>query len=113
MAALVVTPLAAPDITDTLTTANAGGDTFGSAAVPMVAGRSWIECNNASGGSITVTIDSQAIEGPGEAESNRAVAVGAGVRKKLLIEDNAWIADGVVTVTYSGVTTFTVGAFKV
>lgn len=75
-------------------------------------GSRYVEVINGGVGSINVTIESQAQPGPGEAVADEVVAVANGARKKIgpfpeAFED----ADGYVNLTYSGVTSVTVGVF--
>lgn len=103
--ALSVTPLSRSGITDTLTAANVDGHTITNTADNM-----WIEVDNGSGGSINVTIAITTTV-DGLAVSNRVVAVGAGVRKKIGPFPRAHYGT-TVTVTFSAVTTVTCGAFS-
>ena len=107
MATLTVNQVTITGLTDALVAAAGGGDDF------LNTGKEWFEVNNGGGGSITVTFATPATV-EGVAIDNPAIAVGAGVRKKIgpfapgLFNDS----NGKVQVTYSGVTTVTVGAFK-
>jgi hypothetical protein len=103
--ALSVTPLSRNGITDTLSAANTDGHTIVNTADNM-----WIEVLNGSGGSINVTIETiQTIDGL--AVADRVVAVGAGVRKKIGPFPRTNYGS-TVTVTFSDVTTVTIGAFS-
>lgn len=91
-----------------LVAANAGGDKF----VPDK--DTTLEVNNGSGGAITVTIVTPGTTF-GEAIADRAVSVPAGQRYEIgpfPAELFANPADGLADITYSGVTTLTVGVFK-
>lgn len=107
MATLTVTDLAATGITYTLASAAGGGDEFSNS------GREFLVVANGGVGSITVTLVTQQTIG-GLALADQAVTVGAGVTKligpfpTLVYNDN----NSRVQVTYSGVTTVTVGAFR-
>lgn len=107
MATLTVTDLVATGITYTLAAAAVGGDEFSNS------GKEFVIIANASVGSITVTIVTQQTFS-GLALADQTVAVGAGVTKLIgpfptqLYND----ANARVQLTYSGVTTLTVGAFR-
>lgn len=70
---------------------------------------------NGGGGSITVTVAVPGNTKYGGAEPDVAVAVGAGVSKLIgpFPQDLADPADGLVALTYSGVTSVTVAAITV
>jgi hypothetical protein len=90
----------------TLAAANAGGDTMQPGAT------SFLRVNNASGASITVTIDSAAPCSFGF-DHDLAVAVPAGAARDigpLPASRFARSSDGLVGITYSGVTSLTVAA---
>jgi hypothetical protein len=100
--ALSVTSLARTGTADTLSAANVDGHTI------VNNGATWFEVNNGSGGSINVivaptkTIDGLAVAG-------RTTAVAAGARKKFGPYPKENYTS--ITVTFSAVTTVTVGAF--
>lgn len=108
MAVLTVNEISRAGVSGALTAAAGGGDSFAND------GRTYLDINNGSGGSITVTfVTQQTIDGL--AVADLAVAVGAGVRTKVgpfppsIYND----ANGRVQVTYSGVTSLTVNPFRV
>lgn len=89
----------------TLTAAAAGGDVYDNSSSP------YLEFLNSSGGAITVYaamyVDGQTIV------QGRSWSVGAGVRLRIAPNGSSYTnpADGRVSLTYSGVTTFFVGVF--
>lgn len=102
MAALTTLQITPAGVTDTLTAAAGGGDTF------TPDDRTYLEVNNASGGAITVTL--VALQTASDHNSTipaNVVSVGAGVRT-LIGPLPATIYAG--TITYSGVTSLTIGA---
>lgn len=108
MAVLTVNEISRAGVSGALTAAAGGGDSFAND------GRTYLDINNGSGGSITVTfVTQQTVDGL--AVADLAVAVGAGVRTKVgpfppgIYND----VNGRVQVTYSGVTSLTVNAFRV
>lgn len=109
MAVLTAQSVVAAGTAPTYAAAAAGGDTC---VAP--AGRSWVHVKNGSGGAITVTVVSQATPGVGLATSSRAVSVPATTGERLIpIEDAAWVnaTTGAISLTYSAVTSLTVGVF--
>lgn len=90
-------------------TAGGGGDEFAND------GRTYLEVTNGGGSPITVTLDIKPTV-DGGAVTDRTVAVAAGARKRIgpfppkLYNDST---TGRAKVTYSGVTSVTVEAFKV
>jgi hypothetical protein len=109
MAASALTPtqITRAGIVDTLSAANVDGNYFANT------GREWIEVLNGSGGSINV-IFAGVTDGITVA-TLKTIAVAAGVRKKIgpFPSTPYSDADGRVQVTYSAVTTVTVGVFYV
>lgn len=107
MAALTVAQLTADGVVTAMVAAAGGGDSFANT------GDQIFEVNNGSGGSITVTIVTPATVG-GRAVADVAAAVPAGQRWRFGPFDPALFNDatGSVQVTYSGVTTLTVQAFR-
>jgi hypothetical protein len=86
-----------------------GGDTF----TPDK--DTYLEVINGSGGSITVTIATPRTDAYGNAIADNAVAIAAGVTKKIgpfPAEAYADPTTGLASITYSGVTSLTVGVFK-
>jgi len=87
--------------------AGAGGDEFDND------GRTWVEVTNGGGGSINVTVDQVNPDSQGRV-LDPVIAVGAAVTKrfgpfeKTLFDD----ANGRVKLSYSGVSSVTVGVFK-
>lgn len=105
MAALTTLQISPAGVTDTLASANAGGDTF------TPDDRTYLEVNNGSGGSINVTLT--AVQTASDHNSTipaNVVAVGAGARV-LIGPLPASIYTGAIS--YSGVSSLTVGARRV
>lgn len=91
-----------------LVAAAAGGDTFDND------GKTWLEVNNGGGASITVTITGQ-VDLQFGVSATKTVTVGAGVNSVMgPFPERFFNTDGAneVSVTYSAVTTVTVGAFS-
>jgi hypothetical protein len=88
--------------------AAAGGDSF-----PNTAGRAWLHVKNGSGGSINVTIASQKTCDQGSTHNLVVAVPAAGERLIGPFSDRFADSNGLVQVTYSGVTSLTVGAFNV
>lgn len=105
MALLTATQITRAGVTKTLVAANAGGDTYDNSLSP------YVELNNGSGASITVYaavyVDGQTII------QGRAWVIGAGLRVAIAPMTASYSnpADGKVSLTYTGVTTLTVGIF--
>lgn len=106
MATLTPQQIAQAGIVPSYAAAAVGGD-----KVQPIAG-SYIEVINGSGGSINVTLDSVAPSNYGT-DIDVIVAVAAGARKKIPVGNAARFAgpDGLVAITYSAVTSVTVGHF--
>lgn len=105
MAALSAQTLDADGTAVTLAAAAGGGDTFNNDG-----GQAIFVVFNGGGSPITVTFDSRVTPGPGEAQQDRAQAVAAGERRYFTKIENAFSDDdGTVHVSYSGVTSVTVG----
>lgn len=107
MALAAATRVTAAGITQTLATP-AASDSF---AYPSNPHSVWMEVNNASGGSINVTVDSEAAAADGLAQSNKIVAVGAGVRKAFEIGEAFKDANGDVVVTFSATASVTAAVY--
>lgn len=111
MADLTVNTYSAGSLTDSLTAAAGGGD-----AIPAYTGKEWLEVNNGGGSSINVTLVSQYVPpAAGTAAASLVVAVAAGARKKIKAPapKEIWTdVNGKLQITYSGVTSVTVGAFR-
>lgn len=90
-----------------LAAAAAGGDQFANT------GREFVEINNGSGGDITVTFNSQVACNYGS-DHDVAVVVTAGERRLIGPFPTGRFNDasGFVLITYSGVTTLTIGVYK-
>jgi hypothetical protein len=107
MAALVPTQVTIAGAVDLLVAASGGGDSFPND------GHMFFDVNNASGSPITVTFVTPALV-QGIAIADPGISVPAGLRRKIgpfqpdLFND----ATGSVAVTYSGVTTLTVGVYR-
>jgi hypothetical protein len=114
MATLTVSDIVSTGLTDALVAANSGGDDF----VASDDQRYFLEIANGGGSSITVTIAGQVSQseqaGVGPVSvSSIAVAVAASARKKIGPITRAYIRqDGKVQITYSAVSSVTVGAFR-
>ncbi len=111
MATLIVDDIAPGGLVDTLVAASVSGDEFANE------GSTFLEVNNGSGSTITVTFVTQkSIDGL--AVADLAVAVAAGERRlcgpfrKGLYNVQSGTSAGRVQVTYSGVTSLTVGAHR-
>jgi hypothetical protein len=105
MAALALQVLVPGGSASTLAAAAGGGDTC-----PAGDG-TFLEANNASVASITITLATPGTV-DGLAIADRAVVVPAGERWKIPVPRVFAGADGRCVITYSGVTTLTVGAFR-
>lgn len=105
MAALALQVLVPGGSASTLTAAAGGGDTC-----PAGDGI-FLEANNGSGGPLTITLAT-----PGTVEglaiADRPVIVPAGERWKIPVPRIFADSTGRCAITYSGVTTLTVGCFK-
>jgi hypothetical protein len=106
MALLAQQKIDADGLTPAYTSAAGGGDT-------CAAGEGvYLHAKNGSGGSITVTLVTPGTVG-GLAIADRPVAIAAGAEAKILVGDEyANPATGLASITYSGVTSLTVGAFR-
>jgi len=111
-------PIVSVGVTSTTTrTSPDGTRTGGPPATPVPSVRPgpgvYIEVVNGSGGDITVTVDSVKPSNYGT-DVNIAEVVTAGERRKIAVNDIARFAgaDGLAAITYSGVTSLTVGAFR-
>lgn len=94
-------------VVSTLVAAAGGGDK----AVPGEG--AYLEVANGSGGSITVTIATPEVRDGVLAVEDRAVAVAAAARVKIALPAELYEqADGLAWITYSGVTSLTVGSFR-
>lgn len=115
MAQLTVLDIVQAGALNTLASAAGGGDTFADDGDQ----RTYFEVNNGGGGSINVTFNyqlaSQKLTGYGTiAPSDLVVAVGAGERKVIGPFGRGFInSSGLIEVTYSGVSSVTVGARRV
>lgn len=105
MAALTLQVLVPGGSASVLTAAAGGGDTC-----PAGDGV-FLEANNGSGAPITITLVTPGTV-DGLAIADRAVIVPAGERWKIPVPRLFAAADGQCSITYSGVTTLTVGAFR-
>lgn len=109
MATLAVQAAAASGVALSTVAAAGGGDVFSNN------GKTVLFVNNGGGGSITVTITPQNTLPGGYALANVAVTLTAGQAKYLGTYDPQYFnnSNGQVAVTYSGVTSVTVGALSV
>lgn len=112
MAELTVTRITPTGTAGTLTAAASGGDTY------LNGPTTYCEVDNGGGGAITVTAARsrtvvRKINFNEIAISDIALSVGAGARQLFKAPLGSHSAGGTVSLTYSGVTTVTVGAFNV
>lgn len=106
MALLSQQKVDADGLTPAYVSAAGGGDTC------LPGEGSYIHVKNGSGGSITVTLVTPGTVA-GLAVADRAVAVGAGAEAKILIGDEYRNqSTGLASITYSGVTSLTIGSFR-
>jgi len=107
MATLSVQQISKAGVTMTLSAAAGGGDAFAND------GKTTLVANNGSGGDITITLVTQATT-DGLAVADRTWVVQAGALEAIADLDPDIYNDtsGLVQVTYSGVTSLTVGAFR-
>lgn len=92
----------------TYAAAAGGGDKF------SPSDRTFLHIKNGGGGSITATIVTPLEAAPNIAMADIAVAVGAGAEKMIGPFQTSLFqgSDGLADVTYSGVTTVTIGVFR-
>ena len=108
MATLVTQIHASAGLTPTFASAAVGGDRF------TPGDDVYLEFVNGSGGSITVTIDSKVNSNFGT-DVNEVIVIGAGARAKSRCRPAQRFGsptDGLGDITYSGVTSLTVGVFQ-
>lgn len=107
MAVLAVQRIVTAGLNPTFAAAAGGGDEFPNT------GREFLEVINGGGGAITVTVTTTGTV-DGEPIADRAVSVPAGERRRIgpFPTGTFNAADGNVDVAYSGVTTVTVGVFR-
>lgn len=110
MAVLTVQQLVVAGAVPTYAAAAGAGDSF-----PCTKpGRTWVHAKNGSGGSLNVIVGSQGVARSGLTPAANTVAIAAGAEKMILVDDPVWVdANGNVQLTYSGVTTLTVGIFQI
>ncbi|MEO8483328.1 MAG: hypothetical protein ABI634_14035 [Acidobacteriota bacterium] len=110
MAILAVQQITKAGITPTFAAAAGGGDSF------QFGGNEHVEVVNGGGGGINVTVPAQqacGTFGVSNTAHDIVVAVGAGARAKIKVPPVGYVdANGRVQLTYSGVTTVTVGIFS-
>lgn len=110
MATLATQSIARAGIVPAYAAAAGGGDRFTPGA------RTFAHIKNGSGGSITVTVVTPRTDAWGNAIADNAVAIAAGVEKMIgpfPAEAYGATADGLGDLTYSGVTSLTIGIFDV
>lgn len=107
MATLAIQTIDNDGLTPAYVAAAAGGDK----AVPGPG--SYLHVKNGSAGSINVTLVTPGTVDGNLAVGDRVVAVGAGAESKIAV-GNLYRdpADGLAAITYSAVTTVTVGSFR-
>ncbi len=110
MALLAVQSITRAGLAAAYAAAAGGGDTF------LPDGRTFLHCKNASGGAITVTIVTPRTDPYGNAIADNTVSVPATTGDRMIgpfpAEAYADPTTGLANVTYSGVTSFTVGVFQ-
>lgn len=109
MANLATQNITRAGLTSALVAAAGGGDTF------TPDDRTFLYIKNGGGGAITVTIVTPAVAIPDVAIADTAVSVGAGSERMIGPFPPPYYADpadGLADITYSGVTSVTVGIFK-
>ncbi len=109
MATLATQNITRAGVAPTFAAAAGGGDKF------TPSKDTWIEAVNGSGGAITVTIITPKTTDYGAAVADIAVSVGAGSTRKIGPFPRQHFADtddGLADLTYSGVTSLTVGVFS-
>jgi hypothetical protein len=113
MAALTIQTVATAGVVPTYTAAAGGGDTF----APTSPEKHMLHVKN-GGGSINVVIDDPTSTDPGSATAfnpDTTIAVANGSEKMILVDPARFknTSTGNVAITYSGVTSVTVGVFLV
>lgn len=109
MATLTVQQITRAGVDPSLSAAAGGGDSF------LPGDDVFLHVNNGGGGSITVTVAGQGTVLPNMDIPDVAVAVGAGTDRFIGPFPSQYFADpsdGLADITYSGVTSVTVGAFR-
>lgn len=110
MAAIATQNIVPAGVAPSYAAANGGGDTF----VPDK--DTFLHVKNGSGGALTVTVAVPGTERYGVATADLAVSVPAGAERMMGPFPADVFADssiaGSAAVTYSGVTSLTIGAFK-
>lgn len=110
MADLTPVTLSRAGAVDSLSAASAGGD-----AIVGNTGKEWIDVNNGSASPITVTLTYPATTlVDGQAPAAKTITIPASSRRKIgPFPPGLWNdVNGKVQITYSAVTTVTVGAFR-
>lgn len=109
MATLTATAVSAAGTANSTSSAAAGGD-----KVKPIGDRVFFEVTNGGGSSITVTIPSYSTV-RGQAVADRTVSVAASATKKIPVyaDLNTNPSDGLASITYSAVTSVTVGAYRI
>lgn len=110
MALLAVQSITRAGLASAYAAAAGGGDTF------LPDGRTFLHVKNASGGAITVTIVTPRTDAYGNAIADNTVSVPATTGDRMIgpfpAEAYADPTTGLANITYSGVTSLTVGAFQ-
>lgn len=109
MATLTTQNIGNAGITPAYVAAAAGGD-------KVVPGEgTYIHVKNGGGSSINVTLATPATVDGSLAVGDRVVAVAAGAEAKIAVPDTLYRdpADGLAAITYSAVTTVTIGCFRI
>jgi len=109
MALLTTQNVTTTGLATSLTAASGGGDTY----VPAT-GR-WVEINNGSGGSITVTMVTPGVVDGTLAIADRTITVNAGTVEKIAAPPALYTdpTTGLGTINYSSATSVTVGVFQI
>ncbi|MES2867625.1 MAG: hypothetical protein V4703_12855 [Actinomycetota bacterium] len=110
MAALATQSVVRAGVIPSYAACAGGGDTF------LPGRNTFLHVKNASGGALTVTVVTPRTDQWGNAVADNAISVGAGAEKMIgpfPAESYADPSTGVANITYSGVTTLTIGVFDV
>jgi hypothetical protein len=115
VADLAVTQLALPGVVPTFVAATGGGDTITPTAGDSRLLALWVK--NGGGSSITVTVDDPTSGSPGAATAfnpDTATTVPNGSERLIPLDPGRFRnpANGQIAITYSGVTTVTVGVVR-
>ena len=109
MATLTTQNIKTAGITPSYVAASGGGDKCETGE------GTFLHVKNGSGGSLTVTLITPSTVDATLVVGDRAVAVGAGAEAMISVPDTLYRdpADGLASITYSGVTSLTIGCFRI